>query len=303
MDYIAKNRVSVFSWQLSEILPLLVTLFKLRIVALLLLAAFGGAALGLISGGTFSWASMLLLAVTGTLSAAGASAINEYLEQTQDKQMVRTAKRPLATGQIKRPHLVLLVGSAMVLFAIGLAWIFNPALAFWVFMGALIYVGVYTIWLKPRTLLNIVIGGAAGSCCVISGGAAVGVWSDPSVWLLAALLFVWTPVHFWSLALAYREDYATASYPMLPVVVSPIVAARWTALHTGLTAVFGIALGVWPHLNWVYLLPITVITFHLMKRTINLLNKPEKKTALSLFLSSNIYLTIVLISIIISSLL
>ena len=90
---------------------------------------------------------------------------------------------------------------------------------------------------------------------------------------------------------------------MLPVVTSPLVAARWTALHTGLTAVFGIALGVWPQLNWVYLLPIALITFHLLKRTLELLNNPEKKPALALFLSSNIYLTVVLLALIVSGLL
>ena len=104
---------------------------------------------------------------------------------------------------------------------------FNPALSFFLILGAIIYVGVYTIWLKPRTLLNIVIGGAAGSAAVLSGSAAVGNWNDPGALVLSLLLFLWTPFHFWSLALLYRDDYARSDVPMLPVHTTPRQAAWW----------------------------------------------------------------------------
>ena len=281
---------------------LIVTLFKLRVVSLLLLAAYGGAALGALSTGTFTMGAFLLLTVAGLFSAAGASAINQYLERESDVTMKRTARRPLPTGAIANPRLVLWLGLGMIAGATGLAAIWNVPLAFWVLLGALIYVGVYTIWLKPRTTLNIVIGGAAGSCAVVSGGAAVGAWADPGVWILAALVFVWTPVHFWALALAYREDYATARYPMLPAVVAPPVAARWTALHTLLTAACGVALGIWPVMDPVYLVVVGIGTLPLLRRTVSLLRSPERKTAFPHFHYSNLYLALVLVVLILAGL-
>lgn len=273
----------------------IMVLFKVRVVMLLLLSAFGGAALGIISGGAFDGWSLLLLAVTGMLSACGASAINQYLERERDTRMRRTAKRPLATGQITNPTAVLWLASGMVAGASGLAGLFgNWSLAFWLFMGAFIYVFVYTIWLKPRTTLNIVIGGAAGSCAVISGGAAVGMsWALP-VWLLAGLVFAWTPVHFWALALAYREDYVNADYPMLPAKVSSQTAAWWTGLHTVFTAGFALSIGLVPQVDWLFLLIVSIGTVPLVKKTIALLYVQDRPTAFGLFGYSNLYLALVL---------
>jgi protoheme IX farnesyltransferase len=271
-------------------------LFKLRIVSLLLLGAFGGAALGLIAGGTNSFGAWLLLTLCGTLAAAGASGINQYLERESDKNMRRTRNRPMPLAQIQHPQLVLWIASGMIAVATLLAYVWgNPPFAFWLLTGAVIYVGVYTIWLKPRTSLNIVIGGAAGSCAVLSGGAAVGAWNTPLVLLLSLLLFVWTPVHFWALALAYKDDYAKAGFPMLPALVSAQAAARWTALHTYLTVAAGIAIGIWPLFDAIYLLPIGAISLLFIWRTAQLLANPVKATALKLFHTSNIYLAAVLV--------
>jgi protoheme IX farnesyltransferase len=107
--------------------------------------------------------------ITGALSAAGASALNQYLERERDARMVRTRRRALPSGIVGKPFWVLIIGGGMVFFAVVLSAIFNPALAVSNALGAIIYIGVYTIWLKPRTILNIVIGGAAGSMAVISG--------------------------------------------------------------------------------------------------------------------------------------
>lgn len=275
---------------------LIVTLFKLRVVSLLVLSSLGGAALGTWAGGEATPLALGLLLLTGTLSAAGASAINQYLERERDTRMSRTAARPLATGQIGNPTAVLWLAISMIAASMGLSLAFgNPALAFWLFMGAFIYVVIYTIWLKPRTTLNIVIGGAAGSCAVIAGGAAVGMWTDLSVWLLASLVFVWTPVHFWALALAYREDYVKADYPMLPAKVSASKAANWTAVHTVLTAVLALAIGFVPQLDLIYLALIGVATIPLITRTIALLTNPVRQPALSLFTYTNLYLAIVLV--------
>ncbi|MEZ4513593.1 MAG: heme o synthase [Chloroflexota bacterium] len=279
----------------TELWRTIVVLFKLRVVSLLLLSAFGGAVLGYLATGQSSLWAWLMLTVSGTLSAAGASGINQYLERERDTQMRRTAKRPLAANEISNPRTVLWISMGMILLATLLALTVNIETAVFILLGAIIYVGVYTIWLKPRTTLNIVIGGAAGSCAVISGGAAMGGWSETAVWLLAALVFVWTPVHFWALALAYRDDYSRAAFPMLPACTAPRTAARWIALHTLFTVAAGIGLGLVPQLDLFYLVPITLLSLLLIKRTWQLLAAPEKQPALSLFHFSNIYLAVVLV--------
>lgn len=141
-------------------LRMLAVLFKLRIVALLLLAAAAGAFLG--AGGWPGWSNLLVLLATGGMAAAGASALNQYLEREADGQMGRTRRRPLVTGAITHPAWVPWAGGALILLPSIAVLPANPALSFFLVLGALIYVGIYTLWLKPRTLLNIVIGGVAG---------------------------------------------------------------------------------------------------------------------------------------------
>jgi protoheme IX farnesyltransferase len=266
-------------------------LFKLRIVLLLLISALGGAILG--AGGWPGGQALILLLITGGLSAAGASAVNQYLERDRDAQMKRTRKRPLPSGAVKKSTWVLLVGTGMVVFAVVLSALFNPALAITNALGAIIYLWVYTIWLKPRTILNIVIGGAAGSMAVVSGGAAAGNWHEPGVLVLALLVFAWTPTHFWSLAMAYRKDYAHAGFPMLPVNVSMQQAAWWVAIHTLTTGFIAILLGFHPALGIVYLIPVSLISVRYLILTRKLLRKPDEKFAFGLFKYSNIYLSVV----------
>jgi heme o synthase len=266
-------------------------LFKLRIVVLLLISALGGAILG--AGGWPGVQALVLLIITGGLSAAGASAVNQYLERERDAQMVRTRRRALPSGAVKKSIWVLIVGGGMVIFAVALSAIFNPALAISNALGAIIYIGVYTIWLKPRTILNIVIGGAAGSMAVISGGAAAHAWNEPGVLVLSLLVFAWTPTHFWSLAMAYRKDYSQAGFPMLPVNVTSKQAARWVAVHTLATGFVALTLGFHPALGIWYLIPVTLLTLQLLRLTYLLLRIPNGKEALNLFKFSNIYLGIV----------
>ena len=278
-------------------LGLIAVLFKLRIVFLLLLSAFGGAALGIISGGEVTAGRLWLLAITGTLSAAGASAINQYLERDRDGKMKRTSKRPFVQGDIKNPVYIFYLATAMVIGASSIALLAgNIPLAFWLFAGAAIYVGVYTIWLKPRTSVNIVIGGAAGSCAVIAGGAAVGSQWSAAVWLLAIMLFTWTPVHFWALALAYKEDYRAGAYPMLPALVSPKSSAVWIAIHSALTVLMALSLGLFPSLDWMMLAVMGIVSLPLAVKTIRLLNQPERKEAFALFHTSNLFLAAVLVA-------
>lgn len=289
-----------------EILSLIVVIFKLRIVVLLLAAAWGGALLA--SQGRPSAGAMLLLTITGALAAGGSGALNEYIERHQDTLMKRTRRRPLATGEV-RPAWGLIGGSGAIALAVGLALLAgNVELAFFLGLGALIYVGVYTLWLKPRTLLNVVIGGAAGSAAVLSGSAAMGNWADPGALLLAALLFTWSPSHFWSLALVYRKDYANASFPMLPVVMERRRAVIWTLIHMGVTMFFGLLLATQASLGWAYFIPMLVVTAWLGRDSMKLLQVhhqgdegQEGQQAMTLFKASNIYLALVLLMICITS--
>ena len=175
--------------------------------------------------------------------------------------------------------------------------------AFFLFLGAFIYVAIYTIWLKPRTLLNIVIGGAAGSAAVLSGSAAAGQWHHVGALVLAGILFLWTPFHFWSLAILYKEEYRHADVPMLPVRTTPRAAALWVMTHTLPTAVFGLLLVTLPALGWVYFVPVLAVTADLFVRNIQLITDPSQRNARALFISSNLYLLVLLLAICVDTML
>jgi protoheme IX farnesyltransferase len=247
-------------------------------------------------------ATLSIVIIFGGLTASGSAGLNQYLEQSSDATMGRTRRRPLVTGALQ-PHWVLWVSAAMVIIPPLFVLPFNPALAFWLYVGAIIYVGLYTILLKPRTLLNIVIGGAAGSAAVMSGGAAAGNWQDPAVITLALLVFLWTPSHFWSLAILYRDDYTRANVPMLPSRTSIQQAAWWVLLHTGAASFAAIILAFSPSLGLIYLVPVVLASVVMIVRNIRLIRDPSPRSARALFISSNIYLTVVLISICVATVL
>lgn len=277
-----------------EISRTLASLFKLRVVSLLLMASVGGAFLG--AAGRPSLGELLLVLLTGGMAAAGASALNQYIERDKDTKMSRTRNRPIPTGAVDQEWVPIAGINLIVLSAI-FSVPFQPALAFFLLLGAFIYVCVYTLWLKPRTLLNIVIGGAAGSAAVMSGGAAVGNWNNPAVIVLALIVFLWTPAHFWSLAILYKDDYARADIPMLPVSMSERGAAWWVLSHTLPTALSAVLLTVVPQLGWVYFVPVLLVSADMVRRNITLIQQPTKLNARRFFISSNIYLLIVLLAI------
>ena len=163
--------------------------------------------------------SMILLTVIGGyLAAGGAGAINHYIERDIDAHMSRTSRRPLPSGRIE-PRSALWFGVALgaisfAVFAVGV----NLTAALLALSGLLGYVFVYTMWLKPLTSQNIVIGGAAGAVPPLVGWAAAAGHLDASAFYLFAIVFYWTPPHFWALALLIKDDYARTGIPMLPVV-------------------------------------------------------------------------------------
>ncbi len=278
-----------------ETIQTIVVLFKLRIVFLLLMASTGGAFLA--AAGWPGLGKLGLIWITGGMAAAGASALNQYWERNSDGNMERTQKRPLVTGQIEDPRWVPIVASLLIIVPVLVTFTFNRPLAFFLTLGAFIYVGIYTIWLKPRTLINIVIGGAAGSAAVLSGSAAVGNWSDPSAVILSLILFLWTPFHFWSLALLYRDEYARSDVPMLPVHTTPKQAAWWVMSHTLPTCIFGVLLVVFPTLGLVYLIPVFFVSADLFWKNVKLIKDPSPTNARAVFMASNIYLLVLLLAI------
>ena len=203
----------------------LLNVFKLRIGVAIALAAAAGFAVQSGSAPGLVAAAVLILGVLVASSAAGA--FNQYVERDIDARMKRTRGRPFVTGRLAHgPAWLWLIGAMTIgaVLAAGLATNFVAGL--YVFLGAFTYGVVYTVWLKRRTWWNIVIGGLAGSFAVLAGAAAVSPAPGPEALWLAVVLFLWTPPHFWSLAIVCREDYAKAGVPMLPVVVGDERAAR-----------------------------------------------------------------------------
>lgn len=290
-------KTSFFEAPIKEVIKSLAVLFKLRVVSLLVLSAIGGAFLG--ARGWPGWADFGLITLTGLLTAAGSSAINQYWEREKDRLMKRTASRPLASGDIENPHAVLLISILLILVPSLVVWPIRPWLTVYLLVGAFIYVVIYTIWLKPRTQINIVIGGAAGSAAVLAGGAVVGMHHDPAVLALAAVMFVWTPAHFWSLAIMMRDDYTAADTPMLPSQSSMRTAAWMVFAHAVPTILGSLMLAAIPELGIWYLVPVALFSIDLLRRNMTLIKTPNNDNAKSLFLASNFYLMVVLLAIMI----
>jgi protoheme IX farnesyltransferase len=206
------------------------SLAKPRIIVLLLITTLP--AMVLAEGGWPSLSLMIITLVGGTLAAAGANVINCYIDRDIDGVMARTSDRPLPAGLIS-PRSALTFGVALGAVSFAVLWAGANLLAATLALGALLfYVFVYTIWLKRSSDQNIVIGGAAGAVPPLVGYAAVSGSLDWSAALLFLIIFLWTPPHFWALALRYRGDYARAGVPMLPVVKGESETRRQILLYS-----------------------------------------------------------------------
>ena len=194
----------------------LVSLTKPQIMSLLLLTALGG--MFLANRGVPTFGLLAATLIGGAAASGGASALNHYFDRDIDDLMRRTKRRPLPAGRVP-DEWAIGMGIALNLIAFAVLAIFANVLAAGLAIaGTLFYIFVYTLWLKRTTVQNIVIGGAAGAIPPLVGWAAVTGSLDLEAWLLFAIVFFWTPAHFWALALLIRDDYARANVPMLPVV-------------------------------------------------------------------------------------
>ena len=242
---------------------------------------------------------LVAVLVAGTLASGGAGALNCYIDRDVDRTMGRTSWRPIPQGEVSPFH-ALLFGLGLIGISVVVSALFLPLLAgLFIVLGAAIYVLFYTKYLKRRTTLNIVLGGSAGSCAPLAGwAAATGQLTALSPWLMALLVFVWTPSHFWALAMRAVGDYSKAGIPMLPVVVGEKKTAQYIALNTFLLVPLSLAF-VLPPLGGfgiIYLATAGLLGFGMILVDLRLVANPTKAQAWTAFKFSSPYLAIVFLA-------
>jgi protoheme IX farnesyltransferase len=268
------------------------SVFKLRIGVAIMLSAIGGIAIT--PGEIPAFWKVALLSVAVFLASASAGAFNQWAEADLDRSMKRTAGRPFAAGRFHAGAGWLAAILGLLAVSVALAyWAANSWAAFHTFMGAFVYGIVYTVWLKRRSWTNIVVGGLAGSFAVLAGAAAVGSVLQPAPLLLAIVLFLWTPPHFWSLAIAAHDDYAAAKVPMLPVVSGNAVTAKVILGHTVLLVGLSLLPALWSA-GFVYLASAMTGGGLFVWTSARLVSQQSRKRAIQNFLASLLQLVLLL---------
>ena len=278
-----------------------IALTKPKIISLLLLTALGG--IFLATQGIPDPLLCLIVLLGGSLAAGGANAINHFLDRDIDGKMSRTQGRPIVSGSIKPPY-ALLFGIVLNVVAFGILWGYaNLLSAILALSATLFYVFIYTMALKRTTAQNIVIGGAAGAIPPMVGWAAVtGDILDPAPILLFAIIFFWTPPHFWALALLLKDDYADAGIPMLPVVSGIDTTKKQIFLYTWiLLALMIITVLTTSRLGIIYGACSISLTVIFMWMTWRLMKEDGIERAKSTYLFSLAYLALVFLSVMIDA--
>jgi protoheme IX farnesyltransferase len=272
-----------------------VALTKPRIVELLLITTIPTMLLarrGLPSG----WLILATL-VGGTLAAGGANATNMYMDRDIDAVMHRTQGRPIVIGLVSPTSAIVFAGALEVI-AFAELWSTVNLLSAWLALGATLFsVFVYTLWLKRRYSSNIVIGGAAGAVPVLVGWSAVTGRVGVAPLVLFAIIFLWTPPHFWALAVRYREDYAAADVPMLPVVSSLDRTARQILAYTVVVSGLSVGFAFIGHVGLIYLVPAVLLGVGFIAYAVAFARDRSVATAMRLFHFSITYLTVLFVAI------
>jgi protoheme IX farnesyltransferase len=272
--------------------PRVIELLLVTAVPPMILAQQGMPAIGLIAA----------VVIGGALAAGGANTINCWMERDRDQLMKRTHNRPLPQGEIV-PARALAFGVVLNALAfVLLASAANLLAATLTLSATLFYVFVYTLWLKPRTVQNIVIGGAAGAVPALVGWAAVRNGLGAPAWLLFAIVFFWTPAHFWALAMKYRDDYAAAGVPMLPVVHGVELTTRRIAAYATITVALTFAMTLTGDVGRVYAASVFVLGFVFVTRAFALVREPSGPRAIQFFGWSNVYLMLVFVAVAVDAL-
>jgi protoheme IX farnesyltransferase len=267
-----------------------IALTKPRIISLLLLTTVATMVVAQPSGLQLS--TILWTMLGGYLAAGGAGAINHYIDRDRDSRMARTSGRPLASGRIEPVH-GLVFGIALGAIAvIQLTLTVNALAAALSLAGLLGYVFLYTVWLKPLTPQNIVIGGSAGAVPPLVGwAAATGGLSPEALWPFA-IVFLWTPPHFWALSLMIKDDYARTGVPMLPVVRGEAFTRRQILVYTTILVATSIGPVLTGLFGGIYLAAAVVLGIGFLGLAVRLQREPSRAAALRLYLFSLSYLAI-----------
>jgi heme o synthase len=266
------------------------SLLKLRIGVMIAASALVGIAAA--HGPSPAWWQTLGLAVAVIGASGAAAAFNHYYERDRDRLMRRTRSRPFASGAFRASPWWLVAFLTLLLVSLALAHSAAGAVStLFVFLGAFTYGIVYTVWLKRRSTWNIVIGGLAGSFAVLAGAAAVDPVPQTVPVVLAVVLFLWTPPHFWSLAAARGEDYARAGFPMLPVVV-PAYAWTMAILAHTVTLVALSLVPLWFGMGLFYGFGAATGGAYFILKSIALYRDPTKSAAMANFFASLLQLSL-----------
>ena len=268
-----------------------VVLTKPRVISLLLFTTL--TAMFIAAKGWPGFAMFFAIAIGGYMSAGAANTINMVIDRDIDGTMKRTAKRPTVTQEISSQN-ALAFGLILAVLSFAIIWIGGNLLAAMMSLAGLVfYVIVYTLMLKRRTWHNIVIGGAAGAFPPLVGYAAVTNELPLLAWILFAIIFAWTPVHFWALALLIKDDYAKAGIPMLPVVHGERITVIQIALYAVLTAIISMLPLMAKSVGPLYLFTMFALNLVLGLRCLQLYKRPERPQAVTLYKSSMVYLALV----------
>ena len=272
-----------------------VTLIKLRIDVLVVCVALAAA----VAAGTTSPLTLAVLAAACLLASAGASALNHYLERDVDARMARTRSRPIPSGRVGA-RAVLWLGVGLIAASQAAVPLLGVAVSLYLLAGALVYAFVYTYWLKPRTPYSIVFGGAAGSFAALAGWQTGASALGPAPLLLAAVLFLWTPSHFWSLAIVLEKDYKAAGLPML----SAVAGARRTAaaVFANTVVLVAVSLALAPFVGAAYGVVAVLAGAGFLACAYGLLRHPDTGWAWRTFKASGLYLLALLVGLVLSTL-
>ena len=241
--------------------------------------------------------------IGGTLAAGASNAFNMVIEVESDRKMKRTSNRPLVSGEVTEKQAVAF-SLIITILSLLIFLIFTTVLATLLTLAAIFfYVVGYTIWLKRRTSQNIVWGGIAGCMPVLIGWAAITNSLSLTAWLFFFLIFFWTPPHFWALAIKYKEDYAAAGIPMLPVVASIKSVQRQMWFHTIFMVLFSILLLMSARLPWWSYVITALLTFGFGAQLVKISGEDSERSALKLFHWSITYLSIYSLVLVIATIL
>lgn len=276
-----------------------IALTKPRIVVLLVFTTV--TAMMIAADGVPDLGALVVTILAGAFAAGGSSAVNQFYDRDMDAKMARTAKRPIPAGRIS-PMSALVYGVALILSAVMLLGTFvNWLSASLLLAGAVYYIFIYTMLLKRNTVVNIVVGGAAGAVPVLVGWAAVAGNLSIEAWLLFAIIFYWTPPHSWALALLVNADYTRAKVPMMPVARGTENTRRQILLYSVLLVALTLLPTPINMLGGFYLVAASLLGIGLLVRSVQLIQKKTNLAAKQMYKYSTAYLAMLFLVMIIDS--